>query len=58
LEDRRSVGASSCNWRRKGSKGPILDVYDGYDDDDDVYDDYYDKRYNVLLRESRNHRSQ
>jgi len=28
LEDRRSVGASSCNSRRNASKGPILDVYD------------------------------
>ena len=33
MEDRRSVGANSCN-RRKGSKGPILDVYDDDDDDD------------------------
>jgi len=32
LEERRSVGTSSCNsHRRNGSKSPILDVYD--DDD-------------------------
>jgi len=36
LEDRRNVGESSFNcWRRKGSKGPNLDVYDDDDDDDD-----------------------
>ena len=34
MEDRRIVGAS--RWRRNGSKGPILDVYDDDDDDDDV----------------------
>ena len=33
LEDRRNVEESSCKvWRRNGSDGPILDVYD--DDDD------------------------
>jgi hypothetical protein len=32
LEDPRNVGEP---WRRNGSKGPILDVYDD-DDDDDV----------------------
>jgi len=37
LEDRRSAGASSCNWRRNGSKGSILYVYDNDDDDDDNY---------------------
>ena len=35
MEDRRSVGASSCNSvdRRNRSKGPILDVYENDDDD-------------------------
>jgi len=28
-------------WRRNGSKGPILDVYDDYDDDDDDDDEYF-----------------
>ena len=33
MEDRRSVGESSCNCGDgTGSKGPIIDVYD--DDDD------------------------
>ena len=34
--DQRNVGENSCNpWRQNGSKGPILDVYDDYDDDDE-----------------------
>ena len=37
MEDRRSVGESSCNSRRNGSKGPIFDVYDDDDDDFNIY---------------------
>ena len=39
MEDRRNIGESI--WRRNGSKGPILDVYDDDDDDDDDNDDLF-----------------
>ena len=41
-----SLGENSCNpWRRNGSKGPILDVYD---DDDDNFKSMVCFKLNVL----------
>jgi len=45
-EDRRSAGASSCNWRRSGSKGSILYVYD---DDDEHWPFTYNDNREVIV---------
>jgi len=38
LEDRRNVGENSCNsGDGTDQTGPILDVYDNDDDDDDIF---------------------